>query len=244
MNLYGLIGYPLKHSWSSKLFNERFRREDLDCHYKNFELERLDQLDALMEEEPDLCGFNVTMPYKEAIITLLDEIDPVAKEIGAVNTVKVDHWRLKGYNTDVDGFEVLLQRGLKIRSFDHAIVLGTGGASKAVQYVLRQHQIPYSVVSRTQGKGDLTYEEITDEMLKENHLIINATPVGMGALKEEWPDIRYHVLTNKHVLLDLIYNPKETSFMSLGANWGAKTFNGLQMLYAQADKSWEIWNNA
>lgn len=244
MKLYGLIGHPLKHSFSAQLFNGKFQHEQLDCRYRNFELKSLDQLKALLESHTELCGLNVTVPFKEAIIPLLDELDPLAKEIGAVNTVTVNDGKLVGYNTDVMGFERLLATALKDRNISHALVLGTGGASKAVQYVLRQKQIPFALVSRSADKGDYSYDTLTDEMLRHSHLIINATPVGMYPHLDEFPEIHYHVLGKQHILIDLIYNPKETAFMILGKDWGVKAYNGMTMLEEQARQAWEIFKQA
>lgn len=242
MKRYGLIGHPLKHSQSRFYFNEKFKYESLDCLYQHFDLKSLDELHDVMEKYPDLCGFNVTIPYKEAIIPLLDEIDAVAKEVGAVNVVKINEGKLKGYNTDVYGFEQLLNRAINGKEIDHALVLGTGGASKAVQYVLKQHQITYSIVSRNAEKGDFTYDTLNDEVLRQNHLIINTTPLGMFPQINNFPDLHYQALSKKHVLIDLIYNPKETAFMTLGKTWGAKTYGGMQMFEEQAKKTWEIFN--
>ena len=241
MKLYGLIGHPLKHSFSAQLFNGKFQYEQLDCRYRNFDLKSLDELRPLLESLPELSGFNVTVPYKEAIIPLLDDIDPLAKEIGAVNTVKVSDGKLIGYNTDAYGFEMLLDKALKGKSVDHALVLGTGGASKAVQYVLKQRQIPFSLVSRSAEKGDYTYDTLTDDVLRQSHLIINATPVGMYPHVDDFPEIHYHVLGKQHILVDLVYNPKETAFMVLGSDWGAKAHNGMTMLEEQAKRAWEIF---
>ena len=243
MKRYGLIGHPLKHSQSRFFFNEKFEYEGLDCLYQHFDLKSLDELHEVMERYPDLCGFNVTIPYKEAIIPLLDEIDAVAKEVGAVNVVTVREGKLKGYNTDVYGFEQLLDRATNGKEIDHALVLGTGGASKAVQYVLRQKGIPFSLVSRSTEKGDYTYDALTDEILSQNHLIINTTPLGMFPRIDDFPDLHYQALSKKHTLIDLIYNPKETAFMELGKTWGAKVFNGMQMFEEQAKKTWEIFSN-
>ena len=243
MKRYGLIGHPLKHSQSRVLFNEKFEYEGLDCRYQNFDLKSIEELHEVLERYPDLCGFNVTIPYKEAIIALLDEIDPVAKEIGAVNVVKVTEDKMKGYNTDAYGFEKLLERATNGKAIDHALVLGTGGASKAVQYVLRQKGIPYSTVSRSAERGDLTYDSLTDDILHQNYLIINTTPLGMAPQTDNFPDIHYQALGKKHILIDVIYNPKETAFMELGRSWGAKTYNGVQMFEEQAKKTWEIFNS-
>ena len=243
MKRYGLIGHPLKHSMSRHLFNEKFEYEGLDCLYQHFDLKSLDELHDVLEKYPDLCGFNVTIPYKETIIPLLNEIDAVAMEVGAVNVVKITDSKLKGYNSDVYGFEQLLNRAIKDRQIEHALVLGTGGASKAVQYVLKKKNIPYSTVSRNAEKGDYTYDTLTDEVLRQNHLIINTTPVGMFPQIDNFPDLHYQGLSNKHILIDLIYNPKETAFMELGKTWGAKVFGGMQMFEEQAKKTWEIFND-
>ena len=242
MKRYGLIGHPLKHSQSRILFNEKFEHEGLDCRYQNFDIQTVEKIKEVMERYPDLCGFNVTIPYKEAIIPLLDDIDPKAKEVCAVNVVTIREGKLKGYNTDIYGFEQLLERALKGKTIDHALVLGTGGASKAVRYVLKQRNIPYSTVSRSPERGDLTYDTLTDEILRQNHLIINTTPLGMAPQWENFPELHYQALTSKHILIDLIYNPKETAFMELGKTWGAKVYNGMQMFEEQAKKTWEIFN--
>ncbi len=241
MKLYALVGHPLKHSLSRDLFTEKFTYEGLDCRYQNYDIRSVERILDIIAEHPELCGFNVTFPYKEAIIPLLDELDPIAKEVGAVNTVKVENGKTKGYNTDIYGFEPLLERALKGRQVEHALVLGTGGASKAVQYVLKQKNIPCSTVSRSAEKGDYTYDTLSDEVLRRNHLIINATPLGMVPRIDDFPDLHYQALSNKHILIDLIYNPKETAFMELGHTWGAKVYNGWQMFEEQAKRTWEIF---
>ena len=242
MKRYGLIGHPLKHSQSRFYFNKKFEYEGLDCLYQHFDLKSLDELQEVMEKYPDLCGFNVTIPYKEAIITMLDEIDETAKRVGAVNVVKITDGKLKGYNTDVIGFEQLLNRAINGKAITHALVLVTGGASKAVQYVLKQNGIPYSIVSRSADKGDYTYDTLSVEVLRQNHLIINTTPLGMAPQVDAFPDLHYQALSSKHILIDLIYNPKETAFMELGKTWGAKAYNGMQMFEEQAKKTWEIFS--
>lgn len=242
MKRYGLIGHPLKHSQSRFLFNRKFEHEGLNCLYQHFDLKSLDELKEVAERYPDLCGFNVTIPYKEAIIPLLDELDETAKQVGAVNVVKITDGRMKGYNSDAYGFGQLLNRAINGKTVNHALVLGTGGASKAVQYVLKQKGIPFSLVSRDAAKGDYTYDSLSDEVLRQNHLIINTTPLGMSPYVNDFPDIHYQALNGKHILIDLIYNPKETAFMELGKTWGAKTYNGMQMFEEQAKRTWEIFN--
>lgn len=243
MKRYGLIGHPLKHSQSRFFFNAKFEHEGLDCRYQHFDLKSVEEIREVMATYPDLCGFNVTIPYKEAIIPLLDDIDPTAKEIGAVNVITIRNGKTKGYNTDIYGFEQLLKKAINGKKIDHALVLGTGGASKAVQHVLKQKGIAYSMVSRSAEKGDYTYETLTDEILHQNHLIINTTPLGMAPKFDDFPDLHYQALSNKHILIDLIYNPKVTAFMELGKTWGAKVYGGMQMFEEQAKKTWEIFNH-
>ena len=243
MKLYALIGHPLKHSLSRDLFTNKFKQEGLDYRFQNYDIQQVERIIDIIAEHPELCGFNVTIPYKESIIPLLDEIDPTAKEIGAVNTVKVENGKTKGYNTDIYGFEQLLSRAVNGKKIDHALILGTGGASKAVQHVLKQKGIAYSMVSRSAEKGDFTYETLTDEILCQNHLIINTTPLGMAPKFDDFPDLHYQALSNKHILIDLIYNPKVTAFMELGKTWGAKVYGGMQMFEEQAKKTWEIFNH-
>ena len=243
MKRYGLIGHPLKHSQSRFYFNEKFEYEGLDCLYQHYDIKSLDELHDVMAKYPDLCGFNVTIPYKESIIPLLDEMDATAKEVGAVNVVAITNGKLKGYNTDAYGFEQLLERAIKGRDTSRALILGTGGASKAVRYVLKQKDIPFSLVSRDSEKGDYTYDTLTDEVLRANPLIINTTPLGMFPQIDNFPDLHYQGLTRKHTLIDLIYNPRETAFMELGRTWGAKVYNGLQMFEEQAKRTWEIFNS-
>lgn len=242
MKLYALIGHPLRHSFSRDLFTDKFNREGLDCRFQNYDIQSVERILDIIAEHPELCGFNVTIPYKESIIPLLDDIDAEAKEIGAVNTVKVENGKTKGYNTDIYGFNILLERALKGHQVEHALVLGTGGASKAVQYVLSQHNIPYSTVSRSKEKGNFTYDTLTDEVLEKSHLIINTTPLGMMPRIDDFPEIHYQALSSKHILIDLIYNPKRTAFMELGHTWGSKVYNGWQMFEEQAKRSWELFN--
>ena len=256
MVYFGLIGHPLGHSFSQAYFTEKFAREKIDARYENFDIENLAQFLSSLRgprakrggTKQSIRGFNVTIPYKEAIIPYLDEIDETAKEVGAVNTVKVlENSRLKGFNTDIIGLEVVLFETLSVRgtskgtSVTPALIMGTGGASKAVQYVLKKHNINFHLVSRDPSKGHFTYETLTPDVIKQHLLIINATPVGMAPNIDEAPVIPYEALTSEHVLFDLIYNPEETLFLKRGKERGAKTINGLSMLYAQAEASWRIW---
>ena len=244
MILFGLIGHPLGHSFSKAYFTAKFEREGLDCEYQNYDIE-----DISIIKQSNLTGFNVTIPYKEAIIPYLDELDPAAKEIGAVNTVKVfPDGRMIGYNTDVIGFSValhsiLLTHHSSLLTPHSALVLGTGGASKAVQYVLKKHRIAFQLVSRDPKKGNLTYATLKPDIIKSHLLIINTTPVGMAPNIDAAPDIPYEAISDKHALIDLIYNPEETLFLRHGKKHGATTVNGLTMLYSQAEASWKIWNS-
>lgn len=241
MKRYGLIGHPLKHSYSKDWFSQKFEYEGLDCRYQNFDLKSIEELKEVMATYPDLCGFNVTIPYKEEIIRMLDEIDDTARQVGAVNVVKINNGNLKGYNTDVYGFGALLDLAIKGKNINHALVLGTGGASKAVQFVLGQRLIPFSTVSRSAEKGNYTYDSLIDDILKQNHLIINTTPLGMAPQYDDFPDLHYQALGKQHILIDLIYNPKETAFMELGKTWGAKVYGGWVMFEEQAKRTWEIF---
>lgn len=263
MNRFGLIGHPLGHSFSQAYFTKKFAYEKIDACYENFDLEDLREIRQLLNKHLDLQGFNITLPYKEAIIPYLDDIDETAKEVGAVNTVKVlPAGNLKGYNTDVIGIETTLKLSVRgatkgtsvtpgggyvvplwhLAKLSPALILGTGGASKAVQFVLKKNNIPYHLVSRNPEKGHFTYETMTPSVIKEHLLIINATPVGMAPNINEAPDIPYEAITSQHILFDLIYNPEETLFLKHGKEQGAQTINGITMLHAQAEASWKIWN--
>lgn len=254
MNLFGLIGHPLGHSFSKAYFTEKFERERLDYEYQNFDLEEISLIRQLLGNHPDLKGFNVTIPYKEAIIPYLDELDETAQEIGAVNTVKVmANGNLRGFNTDVIGIDdtlfgtIGLRGALKGASVTPkggyvVLILGTGGASKAVQYVLKKHHLSYHLVSRDPNKGHFTYETLSPAIIQAHLLIINATPVGMAPNTNEAPSIPYESIKPQHILFDLIYNPKETLFLKHGKEHGAQTINGMAMLHAQAEASWVIWN--
>lgn len=245
MDEYGLIGYPLGHSFSVGYFNEKFQNEDINAIYRNFELRSIDELQEIIDLTPNLKGINVTRPYKEEIIPRLDFISDVAKEIGAVNVVKIlrqgRKTYLKGYNSDVVAFtksiEALLEPCQK-----KALILGTGGASKAVAYGLRTLGIDYLKVSRTGRFGTLTYQEVTPSLVQEYNIIVNCTPCGMYPHTDECLELPYHAMTNHNLLYDLIYNPDETLFLKKGKAQGATIKNGLEMLLLQAFVSWEIWD--
>lgn len=246
MQKYGLIGYPLKHSFSIGYFNEKFKAENIDAEYVNFEIPTINDFMQVIEESPNLCGLNVTIPYKEQVIPFLDELDKDTAKIGAVNVIKIVRLpkgkvKLVGYNSDIIGFtqsiEPLLQSHHK-----KALILGTGGASKAVYHGLNNLGIESTFVSRTKKNNKfLTYEELTPEVMASHTVIVNTTPVGMFPKVDFCPNIPYEQLTSDHLLYDLLYNPNETLFMKKGQAQGAITKNGLEMLLLQAFAAWEIW---
>ena len=241
MQRFALIGHPLTHSFSKAYFNEKFQREGIEACYENFDIHQITDIQLIISQYADLKGFNVTIPYKEAIIPLLDEVDPTALEVGAVNTVKVMRdGRMKGFNTDVIGLGYM-DCFASLAMTEAALILGTGGASKAVQYVLRQKGIGYHLVSRDAQRGDYTYKQLTRELIEQHPLIINATPLGTFPKVNEAPALPYDAIGSHHTLFDLVYNPEETVFLRQGRLRGAKTFNGLTMLHQQAEASWRIW---
>ena len=246
--LFGLIGYPLSHSFSKKYFSEKFQKENIKhCHYRLFQLESIDQLPNLISAFPNLHGLNVTIPYKQSVIPFLDDIDNEAFAIGAVNVIKIINGKLKGYNSDVYGFELSLKKLLALNEQPdrkiEAIVLGTGGASKAINFVLNKMKIKYITVSRSNKENYLIYEELNADILKKHHLVINCTPLGTYPNIESYPQLPYKSVTKNHFFYDLVYNPTETLFLKKAKAQGASTMNGLPMLHLQAERSWEIWND-
>ncbi len=240
--IYGLIGYPLCHSFSRDFFTEKFRREGTDAEYRNFEIEDASQLLDVVRNTPNLRGLNCTIPHKRAIIPLLDELSEEAREIGAVNVIKVlPDGRLKGFNSDIVGFTDSLRPMLQPHH-RHALVLGTGGASKAVCKGLERLGLSWQYVSRTAGEGRLTYADLTPEVMSNHEVIVNCSPVGMHPHTDAAPDIPYMCVTERHLLFDLVYNPEVTLFMTLGAQRGAQVKNGLEMLHLQALASWNFWH--
>ncbi len=245
MKTYGLIGYPLGHSFSRGYFTDFFERENIDAEYKNFELPCIEMLSEVLLSESTLQGFNVTIPYKQQVFAYLDELDEAAQAIGAVNVVKVsrhdDKVRLKGYNTDHIGFSNSIRPFLKPHH-THALILGTGGASKAVDYALRQMGLKTLYVSRTAREGIVSYDELTPEIMKQYTVIVNATPLGMHPKIDECPPLDYTLLTPAHLLYDVVYNPEKTLFLQQGEANGASLCNGMEMLIGQAKAAWHIWN--
>lgn len=238
---YGLIGYPLTHSFSPSYFNNKFQHEGVDAVYHSFAIPDIEHFTTLLQTHPHLSGLNVTIPYKQSVISYLNELDTVAEVIGAVNCIAITNGNTKGYNTDVIGFEQSLLPLLQPHH-THALVLGTGGASKAVRYVLHKLDIAYQMVSRTKGPANLTYHDLTDELIAAHPIIINTTPQGMYPYVDKAPLIPFTSVGSGHLLYDLIYNPEETLFLRTGKIQGAQTRNGLEMLHLQAEAAWRIWN--
>ena len=239
MKKYGLIGYPLSHSFSPSFFAKKFDNEGItDCEYKAYPIQHVLEVQQLMEE--GILGFNVTIPYKEDIIDFMDDLDPTAGGVGAVNCVKRVGSKWWGYNTDVYGFKTSVLDHIGEDFDGRAMVLGTGGAAKAVLFALKELNIPHSIVSRKPGL--MTYEQITNNDIAKHQLIINCTPIGMYPKITESPKLPYDALTEQHMLYDLVYNPKVTKFLEEGLKRGSKVKNGEDMLILQAEKSWEIWN--
>lgn len=240
---YGLIGKNIDYSFSRNYFTERFKKKrDNKSIYVNFDIENITLFPSLFDEYKDIKGLNVTIPYKQAIIPYLDEVSKIAKKIGAVNTIQISKkGKLKGYNTDWYGFYYSLKPLLK---FQHkkALILGTGGASKAIEYALTKLKIQYLLVSRTKQEGVITYEDIDANLMSEYTIVINTTPVGTFPNIKDKPQLDYSLFTPKHIAYDLIYNPEETTFLRLAKEHGAKTKNGYEMLVLQAERAWEIWN--
>lgn len=246
MDKYGLIGYPLGHSFSKSYFNEKFENEGINAEYINFEIPTLDSLPEILASNPELKGLNVTIPYKEKVISYLDSISPEARAIGAVNVIRVDHkgndTYLKGFNSDVIGFTKSIEPLLE-RFHKKALILGTGGASKAINFGLKSLGLETVFVSRFERPGTIQYSQITPDIIQEYNVIVNCTPCGMYPHIDECPQLPYEAMTSKNILYDLLYNPDETLFMKKGAQHGATVKNGLEMLLLQAFASWGFWHN-
>ena len=238
---FGLIGKNIDYSFSKKYFSEKFKKENLDCTYSNFDIENISLIESILQKN-GISGYNVTIPYKQEIIKFLDEIDEVAKDIGAVNTIKKIDNKNIGFNTDCIGFEKSLIPLIENKKPDSALILGGGGASKAVKYVLKKIKINYSTVSRKEGKSEFIYENLNDVIINRFKMIINCSPVGTFPNINKCPNIPYKHLTKEHILYDLVYNPIESLFLRKGRELGCETKNGLEMLEIQANESWRIWN--
>ena len=268
MRKFGLIGYPLSHSFSKKYFTEKFEKENIgDARYECYPIESITELPRLLANEPELVGLNVTIPYKEQVMNYLDELDPKAERIGAVNTIRIQNGKLKGFNTDYDGFKNSLVKWIGANPLpEKALILGTGGASKAVKAALEDLGVAFRFVSRKAAPGILTYQDLNISTLSEgipsqrdafgmgqhlntstpqhfsSTLIINTTPLGMSPHTESLPDLPYEQLTSSHYLYDLVYNPLIPPFMQKGIDAKCWVKNGLEMLFGQAEKAWEVWN--
>ncbi len=245
MDKYGLIGYPLGHSFSISYFNEKFESESIDATYENFEIPSIDEFPEVIDMNPELLGLNVTIPYKEKVISYLDELSPEARAIGAVNVIKVMHKGkkvvLKGYNSDVIGFTRSIEPILE-KYHEKALILGTGGAAKAIEFGLKSLGLETVKVSRYERPDTIKYEKITTDVIKEYNVVVNCTPIGMYPHAEECPPLPYEAMDQRTLLYDLIYNPDETLFMKKGKMRGATVKNGLEMLLLQAFASWEFWH--
>lgn len=243
MRRFGLLGYPLSHSFSQKYFTEKFAQLGLtDCVYENFSLPDMAAFADVLQSKKDLRGFNITIPYKKQVLAFVDEVSPVVKAIGACNCVNIKDGKRIGHNTDVVGFEQSLRPFLKAHH-TRALVLGTGGASAAVVYVLQKLGIAVQYVSRTASERAIAYEQVDEALLASHQLIVNTTPLGMYPNVEDCPPLPYQFITPLHHLYDLIYNPAETKFLAKGKAKGATVQNGQEMLVLQAEESWRIWNS-
>lgn len=242
MKRYGLIGYPLTHSFSKKFFTAKFDKEELECEYLNFEIEHISSITDVLKTEA-LQGLNVTIPHKESVIQYVDRLDEDARAIGAVNTIRVDNTTGEtiGYNTDVYGFSESIAPIIQPHH-NKALVLGTGGASKAVVWALNRMGIDTQLVSRSRSENTITYDDLEAKLMDEYTVIVNTTPLGTYPREDTYPDLPYHLLSERHLLYDLVYNPPKTIFLQRGEQAGAIVKNGSDMLELQALKAWEIWN--
>ena len=241
-NRFGLVGKNISYSFSKGYFTQKFKELELDLHsYENFDLAVIEDFQELIRQNKNLKGLNVTIPYKEVVIPYLDKLNPKVEKIGAVNTIKFTKKGLKGFNTDIYGFKKSIKPFLK-KHHKNALILGTGGASKAVAFVFDEIGIKFKYVSRNPEKSQLGYTDLNEKLFKKYTIMVNCTPQGTFPNIEDKPDIPYQFITKKHLLFDLIYNPEKTAFLLEGEKRGASICNGLRMLELQAEKSWEIWN--
>lgn len=243
MKTYGLIGYPISQSFSKRFFERKFERENIEnCTYDLFQLESIEELTDLFTVNPDCAGLNVTIPYKEAVMDFLDELDEEAAEVGAVNTIQIRNGKRIGFNTDIIGLRNSLEPLLLDHHYKGALILGSGGASKSAQYVCEKLDIPFQVISRKVTEGPFSYAGLLEQLPENYYLIINTSPVGMAPLEDYAPQLNYEQMDDRYLLFDMVYNPEKTLFLRLGEAQGAQIKNGLEMLEGQAIASWEIWN--
>ncbi|WP_239057003.1 shikimate dehydrogenase [Paludibacter sp. 221] len=242
--IYGLIGFPLEHSFSKRYFTDKFKKEKIKARYNLFEIKDISEVTRIIKKQK-VAGLNVTIPYKEKVFDYVDDLDVTAKSIGAINVLKITHnkknFRVKGYNTDAIGFEESIKPSIK-PYHKKALILGTGGASKAIKYVLEKLGIETMYVSRSEKEGVITYSSLDEKIMSEYNVIVNATPLGTYPNIDTYPDIPYLYITDKHLLFDVVYNPAETQFLKKGKEQGATIINGEQMLIGQAEAAWKIWN--
>jgi len=239
MKTYGLIGYPLSHSFSKNYFSQKFSQLGIEAKYENFEIKSISELSDIVKNHK-LSGLNVTIPYKQKVLEYIQVLSPEAKEIGAVNTIKIEGEKLIGYNTDYIGFTKSIQP-LLTTEHKAALVLGNGGATKAIIYALNKLNISSSIVAR--NNGNYTFKEVDENIVKQHQIIINCTPLGTYPSIEKKPPFPYKFLTSKHLLYDLVYNPSETAFLKMGMEKNCSTKNGMEMLEIQAEEAWKIWNS-
>ncbi|OAD91900.1 shikimate dehydrogenase [Aequorivita soesokkakensis] len=243
MSKFGLIGKNIDYSFSKTYFSEKFERENLFHSYENFDIPSIEQFPKIISETPNLKGLNVTIPYKEEVIRFLNDLDETAQKIGAVNTIKIsENGKLKGFNTDFYGFQKSIENFFPLKK-KTALILGSGGASKAIAYALENLGFDFKFVSRKDNSNSINYQSLNQALIENHLLIVNCTPLGTFPNIHEYPPIPYAFITENHLLFDLIYNPAETEFLKQGKIQGAKTANGLKMLELQAEKAWEIWNS-
>ena len=243
MRKFGLIGLPLTHSFSKQFFTEKFEKEQItDCQYENYPLEKIEDLPALLAANRDIVGLNVTIPYKREVMPFLTDVAPAVKKTGACNCIRIDGKKRVGYNTDVIGFHLSLMPHLRVQH-QRALILGTGGASAAVEFVLEQIAMPYILVSRNPGTNSIGYDQLNEDLMESHTLIVNTTPLGTFPAVETYPPIPYEYVTDQHFLYDMVYNPAETIFLQRGREKGATVLNGMDMLIGQANASWDIWKS-
>ncbi|MFN5360517.1 MAG: shikimate dehydrogenase family protein [Bacteroidota bacterium] len=243
MRKFGLIGLPLTHSFSKQFFTEKFEKEQItDCQYENYLLEKIEDLPALLAANRDIVGLNVTIPYTREVMPFLTDVAPAVKKTGACNCIRIDGKKRVGYNTDVIGFHLSLMPHLRVQH-QRALILGTGGASAAVEFVLEQIAMPYILVSRNPGTNSIGYDQLNEDLMESHTLIVNTTPLGTFPAVETYPPIPYEYVTDQHFLYDMVYNPAETIFLQRGKEKGATVLNGMDMLIGQANASWDIWKS-
>ena len=240
--IYGLLGKNIDYSFSKNFFSKKFKNENINCKYLNFDIQNISEFKSIISDK-NISGLNVTIPYKEDIIKYIDKISSDAKSIGAVNTIKISNEKLTGYNTDHIGFSKSIEKIDGFKNIESALILGSGGASKAVQFALKKMNIKYTIVSRSNSVECINYDQVSEKIIKNHKLIINCTPLGTFPDVERCPEIEYRFLSSFNILYDLVYNPEQSSFLIKGLKAGCKIKNGLEMLEIQAIESWKIWNS-